>query len=56
MTDLNYDDAPFAIRDDLTTAHRGAVGKVVFPRNLADRGYPRRHHRRSAQCEGLSDR
>ena len=31
MTDLNYDDAPFAIRDDLTTAHRGAWERLSSP-------------------------
>ncbi len=31
MTNLNYDDAPFAIRDDLTMAHCGAWEKLSAP-------------------------
>jgi alkylhydroperoxidase family enzyme len=31
MTDLNYDDAPFAIRDDLTMAHRVVWERLSSP-------------------------
>lgn len=31
MTDLNYDDAPFAIRDELTSSHRNAWERLSSP-------------------------